>query len=349
MLAHSANGISFTPAVIFQDSSGVPSVVRWKSDTLVCVFQWFRQPINSLTWDRVAVKYSYDGGSTWTQPEPVLFDSIPATYQRPFDPTLAVLSDGRLRMYFSSSDGMPIGNDSIINTYSAISTDGMHFRFEPGARADEPSKRLIDPAVIFFNSQWQYLSPAGAPQEGAFHYISTDGLSFTKISDISSDSIHNWTGNFLVLDSLQQLRFYGCGQGLIWFNSSGDGMNWIGYVNTNIAGGDPAICRNLTGDYILIFVNASNTTGIVNPFEREKENLSIRFYQEGNRIHVVSEEEVTRLQVFDLQGRKLLELEGKNDIYWDQFSTGVYIFRLITSGQNIASKMLFVHGGIFTE
>ncbi|MFN6062861.1 MAG: hypothetical protein ACK49K_06190, partial [Bacteroidota bacterium] len=37
-IATSTDGINFTSSNIFQDSSGVPHVIRWKGDTLICVF-----------------------------------------------------------------------------------------------------------------------------------------------------------------------------------------------------------------------------------------------------------------------------------------------------------------------
>jgi hypothetical protein len=120
MIASSDDGIEFSAPVVFQDSSGVPSAVRWKGDTLVCVFQWARQPVGSPTWDRVAVKFSYDDGSSWTSPQPLILHALPPSYQRPFDPALAVIPGDSLRLYFSSSEEMPPpGADSVINTYSA--------------------------------------------------------------------------------------------------------------------------------------------------------------------------------------------------------------------------------------
>jgi hypothetical protein len=179
MIAWSSDGQFFNAPAIFQDSSGVPSAVRWTGDTLVCAFQWFRQPIGSPSWDRVAVKFSFDNGLHWTGPTPIVINGLPPNYQRPFDPTLAVTSGDSLRIYFSSSSGMIPGSDSSINTYSAISADGIHYAFEPNPRVDHPSRRVIDPAVIYFNGSWQYSAPAGAPQEGAYHYTSSDGLNFT--------------------------------------------------------------------------------------------------------------------------------------------------------------------------
>ncbi len=149
-IAWSSDGITFNTPTVFQDSSGVPSVIKWKGDTLVAVFQWFRQPNPSPTWDRVAVKFSYDNGLSWTQPTPIVINGLPANYQRPFDPTLTVFNSDSLRLYFSSSNGTPMGGlDSTVNTYSAKSSDGINFYFESGERVDQPSNRVIDPAIIF--------------------------------------------------------------------------------------------------------------------------------------------------------------------------------------------------------
>ena len=253
---------------IFQDSSGVPSVIRWKGDTLICAFQWFRQPVNSLSWDKVAVKFSYDAGLNWTEPFPILVHDIPVNFQRPFDPTLA-LSHDSLRIYFSSSDGLPMGGlDSSINTYSAISVDGVNYYFEPGPRFDHPTNRVIDPAVILFKDQWHYAAPIGAPQNGAYHCTSFDGINFTIQNNYLSDFNHNWTGNFMVYDSTE-LRFYGSGAN-VWYNSSSDGNFWQGYHNTNLAGGDPSVIKINTTDYLVIYVGESYTTNIKN----EKNNLS---------------------------------------------------------------------------
>lgn len=254
MIATSGDGVTFDPPVMFQDSAGVPSAIRWHGDTLICVFQWFRQPINSPTWDRVAVKYSYDNGANWTSPQPIVVHNLPAGYQRPFDPTLVLTQSDSLRIYYSSSDGIPPpGQDSTINTYSAISADGLNYYFEPGPRVDHPASRVIDPAVIYFNNSWHYLSPIGAPQAGAFHYLSPDGLNFSIVQNIGSDSAHNWTGNYVV-NAANDLRFYGCGGASIWFNSSPNGGEWTGYTNTNMHGGDPTVVKLFSGTYVIVYV-----------------------------------------------------------------------------------------------
>lgn len=263
-MAWSNDGITFNIPTIFQDSSGVPSIIRWKGDTLICAFQWFRAPVGSSGWDKVAVKFSYDNGISWTQPTPIVVNGLPPNYQRPFDPTLLAFAADSLRLYFSSSDGLPpIGLDSTVNTYSATGIDGINYTFEALARVDETNNRVIDPALIHFKNAYHYLSPIGSPQQGAYHYVSPNGLTFTKVPDIPSDVNHNWTGNYMINDT-NELRFYGAGQSGIWFNTTSNGGIWNGYTNTTIQGGDPSVVKINPTTYLMVYVGPPYTTGLNN-------------------------------------------------------------------------------------
>jgi hypothetical protein len=122
-----------------------------------------------------------------------------------------------------------------------------------------------------FNGTWQYTAPIGAPQDGAYHCTSADGLVFTQTANLASDNTHNWTGNLLADGS--SLRFYGSGP-LIWYNSSADGLTWNGFINTNIGGGDPGIVKLSTGSYIMIYVGPNVITNTSNPVT----NSPIRLY-----------------------------------------------------------------------
>ncbi len=271
-IAWSGNGTLFTNETIFQDSSGVPSAIKWKGDTIACVFQWFRAPVGTATWDRVAVKFSYDNGGSWTNPVPIIINGLPSNFQRPFDPTLARINSDSLRIYFSSSNGLPpMGLDSTVNTYSAISTDGINYTFEPQPRFDHPTNKAIDPAILFFNGQWHYSCPIGAPQAGAYHATSPDGINFTQQIDFPSDPLHNWTGNML-FENFTEMKFYGSGS-TIWHNSTSDGFTWNGYTPTNLIGGDPTAVKISPGNYFIIYVGPPYTTEVIETNEQTEIKL----------------------------------------------------------------------------
>ena len=337
-IAWSDNGITFDTPVIFQDSSGVPSVIQWKGDTLVCVFQWFRQPMNSITWDRVAVKFSYNAGITWTQPTPIIVNGIPNNYQRPFDPTLAVISNSSLRIYFSSSNGMPAGGlTSIVDTYSAISSDGINYNFEPDARVDDALRPVIDPAVIYYKGLWHYAAPSGAPQDGAFHFTSNNGVNFIQQAKYTSDNTHNWTGNFM-LNNANELRFYGSGQ-KIWYNSSSEGFAWQGYINTTLIGGDPAVVKTGNTNFIAVYVGEPYSVGI------QKNAIS-----EGQThvypnpfTHTINIIQASGIEFYDLNNSmgqtiwKGMHIEQQN---FSNLPTGFYILKVSTQDTMQSFKLI---------
>ncbi len=331
-MAWSNNGTNFNTPTIFQDSSGVPSVIKWKGDTLICAFQWFRTPNPSPSWDRVAVKFSYDNGISWTQPTPIVVNGMPPNYQRPFDPTLVVINMDSIRIYFSSSDGLPMGGlDSTINTYSAKSMDGIHYTFEPNARVDEPYNRVIDPAVIYFNNSYHYISPKGSPQQGAYHYVSPNGLNFMKVPDIPSDNNHNWTGNYMIND-INELRFYGSGGTGVWFNSTSNGGVWNGYVNTNIQGGDPSVLKVSPANYLMVYVGQPYSTGF-NHEEAEERYMAVYPNPSGGHIHVKAAAKLSGsvYTVYDNTGKSVLtgKINSENTIIeLGNLPAGIYLLRI---------------------
>lgn len=341
MIAWSNDGITFNAPTIFQDSSGVPSVVRWHGDTLIATFQWFRQPQPSPSWDRVAVKFSYDNGASWTVPTPIVVNGIPPSYQRPFDPTLVVLSDDSLRIYFSSSDGIPPPMlDSTVNTYSAVSTDGVNYSFEPNARVDVIDNRVIDPAVIHFGPGWHYLAPAGAPQDGAYHYLSPNGINFNVVPMIISDAMHNWTGNYMV-DSPTELRFYGAGQNGIWYNSSPNGGIWNGYVNTNIMGGDPTVLKVDADTYLMIHVGQPYGMAIGDgPIAAN--GPKVLPVPAHDLLRIVSERVITHYRILSISGALLQEGRPMSgSIALDRIPPGAFVLELVeTDGARTRMRVI---------
>lgn len=340
LTAWSDDGISFSAPTVFQDSAGVPSVIRWHGDTLICAFQWFRQPNPSPSWDRVAVKMSYDAGASWTEPAPIVVNGMPANQQRPFDPALTAYGGDSLRLYFSSSEGMPMGLDSTVNTYSAWSTDGIHYQFEPGPRVDVVDDRVIDPSVIRFGPGWHYCAPAGAPQDGAYHYLSPDGITFNAVPLIVSDMLHNWTGNYMV-ESSGELRFYGAGPNGIWYNSSPNGGQWNGYVNTNLHGGDPSALKIGDGSYLIIYVGAPGGAGIVESPVGNTLRLvpipassTLRFEWPGHAP--------TQAMVMGMDGRiSLTALPVASNLAIDGLPPGAYVLELIdANGARVRARFV---------
>ncbi len=330
-MSWSTDGVNFNAPTIFQDSSGVPSIIKWRGDTLIAAFQWFRQPQPSPSWDRVATKISYDKGITWSTPTPIQVIGLPTNFQRPFDPTLTVFNMDSLRIYFSTSDGFPVGGlDSTVDTYSAVSIDGIHFQFEPNPRVDEINNRVIDPAVIYFNNSWHYISPIGAPQDGAYHYVSPDAIHFMSVPNIPSNNTHNWTGNYMV-ESNFELRFYGCGSN-IWYNSTSNGGIWNGYVNTNINGGDPSVVKIANNNYLMIYVGQPYATTTIenittlypiqifpNP---TKGKMNIQYEKENPTCHYT---------IFDNNGKPIStnKLQSKNtELPVDTYQGGIYYLQI---------------------
>ena len=109
----------------------------------------------------------------------------------------------------------------------------------------------MDCAALRWNGQWHLISPVGAPQEGAYHAVSGDGLTFTRLADIPSVGGANWTGNLVAVNGA--LRFYGSpGQGL-WYAASTDGLAWTAPVSLGLQGGDPAVVEAEPGRWLLLF------------------------------------------------------------------------------------------------
>jgi hypothetical protein len=182
---------------------------------------------------------------------------------------------------------MPMGGlDSLVNTYSAVGTDGIHFRFEPGARFDNETRPVIDPAVVFSNNTWLLTAPIGAPQDGAYQASSADGLNFTRMQDIPSDNQHNWTGNMMI-DEEGTLKFYGSGP-MLWRAPYIGFGSWGQYLSLGIRGGDPsAIARKSSGrGRWMVFVGPRYTTSVRNDGNDGSDGMTVYPNPAGERCRL---------------------------------------------------------------
>ncbi len=230
--------------VTIVEAGGVPNLVQDADGRLILAFQWFSCD-SEKTFDQVAVIFSDDEGKTWTEPEPITIADFP-DLQRPFDPTLAVLDDGRIRLYYTSSpEGTATFADET-NIYSAISEDGIHYTYEEGIRFDVADMPGYDSAVGYWDGLWHMITPNNMPENtaGAHYGTSEDGLTFTMQDDLTftSEQKLNWTGNFVARED-----------GLYFYGTPGMGQassNWVAHLGKNgwedavligTHGGDPAV------------------------------------------------------------------------------------------------------------
>lgn len=255
------NGTAVTLSTL--ERSDVSSMIRLRDGRLMVAFQWFPRD-DAPDFNRVAVRQSVDEGATWSEPVPVEVESLGAGLAPPFDPALVPLPDGRIRMYFIShlgSDAAP-GQTGV---HSAVSTDGVQYKYEPGIRFTVPGRVVVDCAAGFHRDTFHIVVPdngtpaefigrrrRGEPQPGGngYHATSTDGLSFTRTADLTLASTHDrWFGN-LASDG-ERLLFVGTGPGP-WPVASSDGLTWAPDSPIPMPGIDPCVTRLKDGSWLVI-------------------------------------------------------------------------------------------------
>lgn len=253
----SSDGSTSGSAKVFVKAADVPSAIIDKNGKIIVAFQWF--PFDDpISFGKVAIMTSTDQGKTWSEPTVINIAGLPAGFQKPFDPTLLLLPDGRIRLYFTSGKegqkpkpGSNPVDQMLTQIYSAVSEDGINFKFEEGQRLAVSGKKVVDSAAVIFNNIYHLTAPAGAPQEGAFHATSSDGLNFSKRSNVPSTIDVNWTGNLVNTGS--EVRFYGWNRNKgLWFSSSIDVTTWSAVTYLNIVGKDPAVVKT-SNKYLIIY------------------------------------------------------------------------------------------------
>jgi hypothetical protein len=241
---------AFGPFATWVRQAGVSSLARLPDGRLVGAFQWF--PFDDLAaFDRVAVVFSSDSGRTWTAPRAIVVTGFPDTLQRPFDPTITVTERGQLRVYFTSGrvvNGQPSGT---LGFYSAISSDGVTYAWEPGVRF-MTARSAVDCAVVRWNGAWHLVAPLGVPAEGAYHAVSEDGLTFTRRPDLPGmGPSFTFVGNLAVVGSA--LRFYAGSMQGVWFAELHPDGRWgAPTVLAGVMGGDPAVVEAAPGRWLLV-------------------------------------------------------------------------------------------------
>ncbi len=232
----------------FLQSGGVAHLVQDAKGRLIAVFQWFPQGEREL-FDQVALSISSDGGKAWTTPRKIIIAGLPESMRRPYDPTLAVVDEGRLRLYFTSHEQPADSQPSAI--YSALSTDGGDsWTFEPGKRFAVEGAQLQDCAVVRLAGTWHLLCPLprGA---GAMHATSADGLTFSSGDKIAPEPGWSWIGNLTATGD--KLHFWVGARDSILRLESSDGVKWSNSAEISLRGMDPGVLPLPDGRTLLIY------------------------------------------------------------------------------------------------
>jgi hypothetical protein len=267
------------------ERAGVPTVARMKDGRLIAAFQNFPADDNR-NFDHVAVRFSGDEGRTWSASEPIVVDVMEAGLARPFDPTLVPLPDGRVRLYFTSNRS-PDFRRSTPAIYSAISSNGIRYTFEPGVRFSLEGRIVIDCAVALHDGVFHLITPDNGaanefmsrPRRGqqplgesGYHAISKDGLRFERVADVKLDSSRDrWLGN--MQSDAGKLVFFGTGPGP-WPVTSIDGVAWeTASTATRLPGADPGAVKLRDGSWLLL-VTGEPRPGT--PSARQRDNRRVQ-------------------------------------------------------------------------
>jgi hypothetical protein len=245
------------------ERAGVPTTVRLPDGRLLAAFQHFPQD-DGRHFDRVAVSFSNDEGRAWTRPVPLAVEGMEPGLARPFDPTLVALRDGRIRLYFTSNRS-PDFRRSTPAIYSAVSTDGIRYVFEPGVRFAVEGRLVIDCAVALHDDVFHLVVPDNGtaddmrtnqerrePPRGGrgYHAVSRDGLVFERVADVALPAHNRWLGT--MQSDRGRLIFFGTGPGP-WPVASVDGTSWTPDADrVQVPGADPGAVRLRDGSWLLL-------------------------------------------------------------------------------------------------
>lgn len=256
--------------------AGVPTIARLKDGRLIAAHQHFPEN-DPENFDKVAARFSTDEGQTWTTPQVIQVAGLPDGMRFPFDPTLIPLPDGRVRLYFTGNMGRTFG-PSTPAIHSAISTDGVNYTYEPGARLAIEGRAVIDCAAVLHQGVFHLFAPdngagpdpgrrrgneppADRPREGVgYHATSADGLNFTRAADVRIEGRRRWLGN--AQSDGRRITFYGTGEGAntgagrprgnLWMATSADGQDWQLVNSPLVFGGDPGAVTTREGGLVIV-------------------------------------------------------------------------------------------------
>ncbi len=261
LFATSTDGLTWTRTdQLITDQANVPSVVVKDGRIFVYFVTWAEELRN-----QIAVAISTDGGKSWVFKEII----ITGRQGNPTDPDVVLLSDGTFRLYFTSQ----IPDVSEIQTFSAMSDDGITFTLEEGTRISsaEDGANVVNVKVMDLGGTLHLYGLNEYGPDGLYHATSTDGLTFTKQDTIEEKMI---LSSAIALD--EGYRFYGfrhTGSKDAKYSfeidswTSEDGFTWAQDEGTRLTVDgtsameknfvkDPAVVQLEDGTYMMFYITA---------------------------------------------------------------------------------------------
>jgi hypothetical protein len=261
------------------ERAGVATIVRMKDERLIAAHQHFSEK-DKANFDKVAVRFSSDEGKAWTEPQVIRLTGLPEGMRFPFDPTLVPLPDGRVRLYFTSLRGQRF-EEGVLAIYSAISYNGVDYKFELGRRFGIKGRIVIDCAVVLHRGVFHLYAPDNGTQRRlhehrrgdsadadlrlgvGYHAVSKDGLNFTRVEDVQIESHLHWLGGaysdgkvitFIGTCDVDWLKNPGARprRAGIWRAGSKDSRTWEILPAPAVLVADPGIVAARDGGWIVV-------------------------------------------------------------------------------------------------
>lgn len=238
----STDGLTWAEGRLLAEHASVPEVVRTSQGVFWAYWVDFSTATGPNT-EKIGVARSTDGAA-WEMLGTVNFTGIGS--MTPVDPDAMELPDGRLRMYFYDIAGTP-GQNTI---YSAVSTDGLNYALESGARLTLAD--IYDPNVVLLpdGRYRMYLN-----RQDIISATSNDGLTFTQDDGVRVEK-GAVPGAIVLPDG--SVRLYACVDGISVYKSA-DGLDFSlekkSVIGIPSGGGiicDPSVTA-MPGGYLMVY------------------------------------------------------------------------------------------------
>lgn len=256
---------AFEKGTLVKEGASVPDVVVCDPEiqTTICepnellIYFVDAATLTSPGSEGIGIIRSIDGGTTWSEVEHINLTGK-VNKGGVVDPSVVLLSDGRMRLYYFGSEttqGDPASATGKHVVYSAVSSDGVNFTQEDGQRV--AVERLTDPAVAEWKGVWYMLYSVGANSGLA---TSTDGLSFEDQGTISP----SFGGVPGLVATDESLVAYGCQQG-ISSSVSTDGQTFTKNDSPALQPSDGMLCDPSVDaykdEYVMVYKTAPAQSG----------------------------------------------------------------------------------------